>query len=370
MLIAVDANEANVKNRLGIGQYAFNILESLHKLDHKNNYTIYLKDQPLLDLPKPSSTWQYKVIGPQKLWTKLSLPLHLFLNSPKPDIFLSLGHYSPSFSPSPAVPFIMDLGYLKYPDQFTSKDLYQLTNWTKTSIKKAKIIFTISQFSQKEIIKTYQIDPKKIFVAPPASDPLKTTPNQDQKVLAKFKIKTPYFLYLGTLKPSKNIPFLLKSFSLFLKNHSTIELKYQLVIAGKKGWLFDDIFSTVKKLNLEDKVIFTDFFGEREKWSLYKKAQALLIPSLYEGFGMPALEAMSVGTPVIGSNLTSIPEVVGNAGILINPTKTSDLVAAMLKITNPKTHQKLSKLSLSQSKNFSWSKSAQIVIDTVEKLLN
>lgn len=366
MLIGIDANEANVKNKLGIGQYAFNILLNLHKLDKKNKYIVYLKDQPRSDLPKPKLNWQYKVFGPSKLWTRLALPLNLFLSSPKPDIFLSLGHYTPCISPCPTIPFIMDLGYLKYPDQFTGKDLYQLTNWTRQSIKKAPIVFTISQFSKQEIEHTYNIRPDIIVVAPPASDPLKTTPAQDKQVLQKYAITKPYFLYLGTLKPNKNIPFLLNSFSQFLK----IKPDYQLVIAGKKGWLFDDIFSTVKKLKIDKQVIFTDFFEETEKWSLYKQAQALIIPSLYEGFGMPALEAMSVGTPAIGSNLASIPEVIGKAGILIDPTKVDDLVNAMQKISQSKIRQKLSKLNLSQAKNFSWQSSAQIIIRSIEKLLN
>ncbi len=364
MIIGIDANEANVTNRVGIGQWSYNILTHIYKLDQKNTYFIYLKNQPLSDLPKPSSNWQYKVIGPQKLWTKIALPLNLFLSSPKPDIFVSLSHYSPLICPCPTIPSIMDLGYLKYPNQFTKKDLYQLTNWTKKSISKASKIITISKFSKEELQKKYQISPNKIIIAPPASNPIKTNLKTDQKILAKYAIKKSYFLYLGTLKPSKNIPFLLNAFSIFLKENPD----YQLVMAGKKGWLFDDIFATVKKLNLEKNVVFTDYFEDSHKWSFYKQATALVIPSLYEGFGMPALEAMSVGTPVIGSNITSIPEVLGNAGILINPTDTKGLVRALIKIAKPVTRQSLSKLSLIQSKKYSWVRSAQTIIDSLSSI--
>lgn len=361
MIIGIDANEANVKNRVGIGQWAYHILTHIYKLDQKNSYFIYLKNQPLSDLPKPISNWQYKVIGPQKLWTKIALPLNLFFNSPRPGVFLSLSHYSPLVSPCPTIPSIMDLGYLKYPNQFTKKDLYQLTNWTKKSVSKATKIITISKFSQEELQKKYQIDPDKIIIAPPASNPIKTNLETDQKVLTKYAIKKPYFLYLGTLKPSKNIPFLLNAFSIFLQNNSN----YQLVIAGKKGWLFNDIFETVKKLKLEKNVIFTDYFQDLHKWSFYKQATALVIPSLYEGFGMPALEAMSVGTPVIGSNITSIPEVVGNAGILIDPVDTNSLIKALIDISKPENRLKLSKLCLNQSKKYSWVKSAQNITNAL-----
>jgi len=365
MIIGIDANEANVTNRVGIGQWSYHILTNIYKLDAKNNYYIYLKNHPLPDLPKPTPHWQYKVIGPQKLWTKIALPLNLFLSSPKPNIFLSLSHYSPSISPCPTIPSIMDLGYLNYPNQFTKKDLYQLTNWTQKSILKAYKIITISKFSQQQLQKKYQINPNNIIIAPPASDPVKTSLKTDQQILSKYAIKKPYFLYLGTLKPSKNIPFLLNAFSIFLKNQSIKELDYQLVIAGKKGWLFNDIFATVKKLNLKKNVVFTDYFNDNHKWSFYKQATALVIPSLYEGFGMPALEAMSVSTPVIGSNTTSIPEVMGNAGILVDPTNSQDLVKALTKIAQPTTRQSLSKLSLIQSKKYSWGKSAQTIINAL-----
>ncbi len=365
MIIGIDANEANVTNRVGIGQWSYHILTNIYKLESKNSYFIYLKNQPLSDLPKPKSNWQYKVIGPEKLWTKIALPLNLFLTSPKPDIFISLSHYSPPISPCPTIPSIMDLGYLKYPNQFTKKDLYQLTNWTQKSISKANKIITISKFSQEELQKKYQINPSKIIIAPPASDPLETSSKTDQQILSKYNIKRPYFLYLGTLKPSKNIPFLLNAFSIFLKHQSSKAPEYQLVIAGKKGWLFDDIFATVKKLKLEKNVVFTDYFQDSYKWSFYKQATALVIPSLYEGFGMPALEAMSVGTPVIGSNVTSIPEVIDNAGILIDPTNTKELVKALTKISKPAIRQSLSKLSLIQSKKYSWIKSAQNIIDAL-----
>lgn len=362
MIIGIDANEANVKNRVGIGQYAFHILKNIEKLDKHNQYITYLKNKPQKDLPKTRKNWRYQVFGPNKLWTKIALPLRLYSSKPKPDVLLSLSHYSPFLSPCPTIPTIMDLGYLKYSDQFTKKDLYQLTSWTKQSIKKACHIITISKFSKDEIVKTYKINPDKITIAPPASIPPKKITNT-KKTLKKFNIDTHFFLYLGTLKPSKNIPFLIKSFATFSQTNS----KYKLVIAGKKGWLFDDIYQTVKKLKIENKVIFTDFVSETEKWHLYKQTQALIIPSSYEGFGMPALEAMSVGTPVISSNITSLPEVVGDSGILVDPHKPKELTQALQKIINPGVRKKLSQKSLSQSKKFSWQKSAQTIIRTLQE---
>ena len=333
-------------------------------MDKTNQYTIYLKNKPRKDLPKKRTNWQYKILGPSKLWTRLALPLNLFLSKPKPDVFLSLSHYSPILSPCPTVPTIMDLGFLKYPNQFTKKDLHQLTRWTSQSIKSAGHIITISKFTKDDIVKTYKIDPTKITIAPPAANPPQKIFNS-KRTLSKFNITPPFFLYIGTLKPSKNIPFLIKSFAQFSKKFPL----YNLVIAGKKGWLFNDIFSTVRKQKMEDKVIFTDFVTETEKWHLYYHANAVVLPSLYEGFGMPALEAIAYGKTVIASNTSSLPEVVGDSDILINPTNINSLVKALTTLATEKDDQAIRRKikAIDQSKKFSWTKSTQTIIDLFQK---
>ncbi|MBU4209982.1 glycosyltransferase family 4 protein [Patescibacteria group bacterium] len=373
MLIGIDGNEANIKDRVGIGQYAYNILTHIHKLDKTNNYIIYLKNPPLYDLPKPSKNWQYCVFGPKKLWTRLALPIKLYTQNTPLDLFFSLSHYSPYFSSCPTICSIMDLGFLRYPGQFTKKDLYQLTNWTNHSIKKASHIIAISKFTKRQIIKKYNIQTEKITVAyPGVSTPISTTAKQSRLILSKFKIQKPYLLHFGTLKPSKNIPFLIKSFS--KKNSPSL----QLVIAGKKGWLFNNIFSTVKKLNLANKqtrspplveqIIFTDYITEKQKWVLLKNAKALVIPSTYEGFGIIAIEAQKLGTPVLASNISILKEVLGNSAIFFNPRKQDELVNAIRQIINPKIHQKYSKLGQKNSKNFTWSIAAKRIIQVFNSI--
>ena len=224
-----------------------------------------------------------------------------------------------------------------------------------------------------EIIKTYQINPDKITIAYNGVD---TPPSIDQKtqqnILSSYSLNSnSYFLYLGTLKPNKNIPFLIKSFSLFLKNQRTRVPENQstkLVIAGKKGWLFDEIFATVKKCCLEEHVIFTDFVTEDQKWTLYQNSIASVLPSIYEGFGIPAIESMKVGTPVIVSNIPPFREVVQDCGLFINPSDTNDLCQKMIEIKKPKIRQKLSKLSKTQANKFSWDSTAKSVLQVFQKI--
>lgn len=363
MIIGIDGNEANLETRVGVGQYAFNIIKSLYAIDQTNQYYIYLKSPPLPDMPPTRSNWHYRVFGPSKLWTKLALPFHLYFDGLKLDLFYSPSHYSPHFSPFPTIPTIHDLGYLQTPDQFTKKDFYQLSEWTKRSIYQAKKIVTVSQFTKDELVKTYHINPDIISIAYNGVNQLPQIPeNISLNILKKFNITKPYFLYLGTLKPNKNIPFLITAFAAFLKLQNTTAPSYQLVIAGKKGWLFDEIFQTVKTEKIENSTIFTDYISETEKWSLYKHAQATVIPSTYEGFGIPAIESQKAGTPVISSNIPVFTEVLQKSTLSINPTDISSLTDALNKITNPLIRSKFVSLGSHQSDKFTWTNSARSLI--------
>jgi len=188
----------------------------------------------------------------------------------------------------------------------------------------------------------------------------------DQKSLAKtlnkYKITKPYFLYLGTLKPNKNIPFILKAFKEFLKTDTS----HQLVIAGKKGWLFDEIFATTKDLELQKDVIFTDYISETEKWQLYSKATCSLLPSTYEGFGIPALETMLMGTPIIASNIAPLKEVIDDKGLFIDPNKQLELTKAMHEMV--KNRQKYQTGLRQQALKFTWKNSAKQLVKVIQNI--
>lgn len=374
MLIGIDGNEANIANKVGVGQYAFKLLWYLYRLDPKNDYLIYLKDQPSPDLPPSRANWRYRVFGPAKLWTRFALPLRLLFQKQKLNLFFSPSHYSPIFSRFPTVPTVHDIGYLQFKDQFNRKDLHQLIHWTQQSLRQAKHIVTVSQFSKDEIIKTYHLDPAKITIAYNGVDnPPKIDSNTQQKILSSYHLTSKnYYLYLGTLKPNKNIPFLIKSFSLLLKKTKALKLQSskapKLVIAGKKGWLFDAIFTTVKKEGIIDRVIFTDFVTEDQKWTLYRHAIASVLPSTYEGFGIPAIESMKVGTPVIVSDIPPFKEVVQNCGLFINPSDKNDLCQKMIDVAKPDINKKFSQLGKSQADKFTWQNTASSVLKVFKTL--
>jgi len=293
MLIGIDGNEANQRSRVGIGQFAFNVIKEIERIDKRNEYIVYLKDHPLPDLPLERPGFRYKVFGPGKLWTQIFLPLKLFTQKEKLDIFFTPSHYAPRFSPAPTIISIMDLWHHRHPEQFAKKDLYQLLNWEKYSVKKSTGIITISEFSKSEIIKIYNYPEEKITVAYPGYEKcqMSNVKSQIDKIKKKYKIPGDYLLYLGTLQPKKNLPHLIEAFDILTSSDPHITL----VIAGKKGWLYEEIFKRVKELNLESKVVFTDFVEEEEKPYLILGAKCFVLPSFYEGFGIPVLEALSLG---------------------------------------------------------------------------
>jgi glycosyltransferase involved in cell wall biosynthesis len=363
MKIALIGYEANIPHRVGSNQYAFELLKALYNLEDQNQYTVFLPSVPLPDLPKPRSNWQYKVVGPKKLWNVFGLPLALFLQKPRPDIVFNPGHYCPLFCPVPLVVSIMDLGYLKFPQHFPKATYWKLKFWTAFSIKRAKSLLTISQSTKNDIIKHYQIDPGLITVAYPGYDQGKFKKQigrgKIEEIKKKYRIKGDYLLFLSTLKPSKNIEGLLEAFTL-LKDE-----KLSLVVTGRKGWMFETIFVKVKDLGLTKKVVFTDFVPDQDVPAILAGAKVFVLPSFWEGFGIPVVEAMAVGTPVVVSNVGSLPEVVGSSGIIINPEKPKDIARGIKEALAKK--EELVAKGFKQIAQYNWEKCAQQALEVLLK---
>ncbi|MCC6711634.1 MAG: glycosyltransferase family 4 protein [Candidatus Pacebacteria bacterium] len=385
---AIDGNEANVLNRVGSNVYAYEILLQFYELTKTKphlKWTILLSAPPVNDLPTENVNWRYQVVGPKKFWTQWALPIHLFKNIGNYDLFYTPGHYAPRFSPIPYVSTVMDLAFLEFPDQFTSMDLFQLKHWTKYSVRSAKKVITISNFSKQEITQKYNIDAKKIKVAYPAF----SLDNQYSKLRWKsfvkknnLKLKN-YFLYLGTIQPRKNLETLIDAFEIF--NHKlaasqvksaqakTIETELpQLVIAGKTGWLADSVLQRIKKSPIKEQIVLTGFVENSLKKPLYEQAKASCLIGLYEGFGIPPLESLSVGTPTIVANNSSLPEAVGEVGFKVPATDPTKIATTMLEVWRlPKLRQKILKRKmLKHVREFSWSKSAQIIFETLLEVIN
>ncbi|MDD5074180.1 MAG: glycosyltransferase family 1 protein, partial [Candidatus Shapirobacteria bacterium] len=297
------------------------------------------------------------------------LPVKLLFEKNKPDVFFSPAHYAPRLCPTKNVVAIHDLAYLTHPKEFKKRDRQQLISWTKYSIKQAKKIIAVSQNTKNDLIKFYQLPEEKVAVIYNGFDRNRFHTNlaksSSQKIEEKYQIEGDYLVYLGTLQPRKNLESLIRALPEIISQHP----KIKLVVIGKKGWLYSSIFSLVENLELEKNIVFTGFVPDEEVPFLIAGARVFILPSLYEGFGITVLEAMACGVPVVVSKVSSLPEVVGEAGLYIdNPKNYAQIAQQVNKIlSSEKLAEELVKKGLAQTKQFSWEKCAK---ETLEEIKN
>ncbi len=386
MIIGIDGNEANVEKRVGISEYAYQLLREFSELQTSSirqvqdlrdiEFRIYLKDEPLDDLPKVGHGWSYHILKPGKLWTQWRLPLDLYLHKSRPDVFFSPTHYAPRFSPVPTVMSVMDLSYLYFPELFKKADLMQLQSWTAYSVKKAKRVLTISNSSRDDIIKEYEVGSDRVTtIYPGVKDTLSLVPHVYgmNELESKYSISKKFVLFVGTLQPRKNISRLIEAFNEVIKSSSHKVKKsgedLELVIVGKKGWLYEDILAAPKKLGIEDRVKFLEGVTDGELTLFYKNALCCVLPSLYEGFGLPVLEAMQHGCPVITSNISSLPEAGGDAALYVDPENVTDIAEKIQKlVSDEKLRNELIEKGYKQVKKFSWEKTAKATLKVLEEV--
>lgn len=369
MNIAIDGNEANEEKRVGIGAYAYQLLLHLYGAYSKHKFIIFLKKQPVRDLPSSTELWQYRVIGPKHFWTQLALPLKLYTTKGL-DLIFSPTHYAPRFSPVPSIISIMDLSFLKYPQLFKKSDLLKLTKWTAYSVRQAKRIITISNFSRESIITTYRVNPNKIFVTYPGYNKnifhQNYTKNEIDKIKNKYQL-TNFLLFVGTIQPRKNILRLIQAFNKLQQSFP----EYKLVIVGKKGWLFEEIFNEINNKIYRDRIVYLGYLDDSTIAKLYNSSACLILPSFYEGFGLPIIEAMACGCPVVLSNTSSLPEVAKDASVYINPFSVDSIAEGIVKVIRSDQNyfrEKLISRGLIRVKDFSWEKCALQTLNIFESI--
>lgn len=356
-------NSNGLPNRVGSSEVAFRWLSELNMLDKNNEYVIYLPVEPTRDMPKERSNWNYKILPSKSLWTIFALGPAV--RKEKFDVFFSPTHYGPIFPGCPQVISILDLSYKYFPKLFKKKDLLQLALWGGYSIRRAKKIITISQSSKGDIIKEYGVAEDKVsvvYLGVKQVSGIKQEALGMEELKEKYGVEKPFILFVGTLQPRKNIVRLIEAYSK-LQNH---DLK--LVVIGRRGWQFEEILSAPKRLGVSDSVLFLENVTDEDLPAFYKNAECFVLPSLYEGFGLPILEAMTYGCPVLTSDISSLPEAGGDAAVYFDPKDTLDIAGKIEKVlSDDKLRDKMIKEGFEQLKKFSWEKSARQVLKALEE---
>jgi len=361
----------------GIERYVAEISNIVPSRDKDSEYYFFV--MKYLPLPKVKNVPNGAMIltkFPTKqrwlrvLWELLYLPVELKEN--KINIFHGPAFFVPSWKPRGCkyVITVHDLAFIKYPNAFTRTTRVYYWLFFKRSLRLCDKIIAVSFATKDDLVKEYNVPDEKIVVIHSGiTDKYKWEVTKEKSILIakKYKLPKKYFIFVGSLSPRKNLLKILEALTLYSKESEKRETK--LVVIGKKAWLYDAIFKYVKELNLQDKVLFLGYVNEDDMPSLYKNAEALLFPSLYEGFGFPVLEAMACGTPVITSNVSSLPEVAGDAAILVNPKNVEEIKEAMIKITTDnKLREWLIKKGKRQVKKFTWEEAAEKTIQVYHEL--
>lgn len=364
MKIAIDAREM-VGAVAGKGRYVAEVAKALATINKENIYFLYSKQSVDIKLPK---NFQNVLIGGlpglRQLW--------LALDAKKRgcDLFFSPTGYLPViFSLIPSVVTVHDLAIFVTKDARPAlKTLIAEKLLLGMVIKKARHITAVSESTKNDLVRLFGVPKEKITTTLLGYDKAAYQPQtkNDSEILKSYKLKPNYLLFIGTLEPRKNIVGLIKAYSQLSKE---LQTKYPLVIGGKKGWFYEEIFATVKQLNLENEIKFLGRVPDNHLPALYRNAKIFLFPSFYEGFGLPVLEALACGTPVVTANISSLPEVVGEAGILVNPYNTSDISQAIGKLlTDDKTYTMLKEKSPEQAEKFDWTETAKRTLKVFEDL--
>lgn len=371
-----------LKNKSGIGIYTYELSKRLQEYNYitlygdifnfinRNNIE---KDIDGLNFNKNIfSLFPYGVY--RRMWNYVPIRYNWLFND-QSDIYHFFNFIVPPRIEGKVITTIHDMTYELYPETMDKKNLKRIKSDIHYSVNRADKIITVSESSKNDIMKFLSVDEAKIEVVYNGVeyDKFNKSYSEDEKskIRVKYTLPKDYILYMGTLEPRKNIESIIEAFSLFKKENTVSNQNIKLVIAGKKGWLFENIFNLVNKLSLKDDVIFTDYIDENDKSIIYNMASLFVFPSLYEGFGIPVLEAMASSVPVITSNVSSLPEVAGDAAILVEPKDIKSIAKYMSKVlADKKLRNNLIREGHEQAKKFTWESSVEKLVNIYRDLYN
>jgi glycosyltransferase involved in cell wall biosynthesis len=385
MHIGIDISRLGVSARTGTEHYTYELLAALARLDRANRYTLYC-NRPSAALPPLGPNMALRPMPAPRLWTHYRLSREMLARPP--DLLFVPAHVLPLVRPRRSVVTIHDLGYEHFPQTHPRAQRLYLRLSTLWSARTAARVIAISGATRGDLVARYGVPPAKITVVHHGLSPRfrpEPSPERQTAAQARYGIRPPYFLYIGTVQPRKNLARLIEAFARALEigdwrleaaaainaaaepfpqsrppDHQFPISNLQLVIAGKRGWLSEPIERRAGELGVAGRVHFTGYVDDEDVPALLSGALAFVFPSLYEGFGLPVLEAMACGAPVIAANTSSLPEVAGDAALLVDPTDTSAIARALRDVAaSPALRDELRQKGFARAAQFTWERCAR-----------
>ncbi len=343
----------------GLGRYIFDLTRYLIENDKENEYIVYLKKNHKIMPEFTTSNWRIEILGFGRFWMEIGL-----LFAPKADIYIFNTPVMPIFfHPKKSIVVALDFAYLYFkPEGFRNRiNNFLLYKMNGLALRREDNIVSISEATKKDIIRLFDIPHKKIEVIYPGFSKICVLPSE------KIAVPLNFFLYVGVIKERKNLLNIIKGFYEFKKKN---ESDFKFVVAGNgNNVYYREILRFIEENNLKEDVIFLGFVSDNQLSFLYKNASALVFPSLIEGFGMPVLEAMACGLPVITSDRSSLSEVAGGAALLVDPKNPEDIATAMAKMVfDEKLRDELVNKADLRAGDFSWENCAEKFIELFKKI--
>jgi glycosyltransferase involved in cell wall biosynthesis len=361
--VGIDARILSNPRYTGIERPLLGLLEGLREIADPPEVLLYARGEPsgLLDLP---SCARWRILKARFGWLTIALPLAA--RRDRCDVVYFPYPVLPPYCRLPTVAMIHDLGFVRFPKHYPAEMLRNLVEPMRRSARRATHLAAVSESTKRDLVELFGIGASKISVVyHGVGAEFAPVPNAQEKVRARLGLERPYVLFVGTVQPRKNLPRLIEAFARVVGEQG---IEHELVIAGQKGWLAEESLRAPQKFRVEQRVRFVDYVPEDMLPSLYSAADALAYPSLYEGFGLPALEAMACGVPVLASKTSSLPEVAGDAAILVDPASVEAIAEGLAGILlDERLRADLREKGIARARSFTWANSARGLISVFHR---
>ncbi|HBY45170.1 MAG TPA: glycosyltransferase family 1 protein [Chloroflexi bacterium] len=353
--LAVDASRSDSAERTGTEWYSFELLRAMAAIDERPAMTYYHREfRP--DWPSGSHV-DHELIRMPRLWTHAGLSLRMLRD--RPAALFVPSHVIPVIHPRASIATIHDLGYLHEPEAHDQASRLMLDRTTRWNGRVASRLIAVSATTRDDLIRHYGVWPGKIAVVHSGIDHQRFRRHDPSATLSHAGITRPYLLFLSTVQPRKNVVRLVEAFEQ-LDNHDL-----HLVIGGRSGWMSDPIERRLKQSPRSDRIVRLGYVPDELVPALYAGAAAFVHPALYEGFGLGILEAMASGAPVVTSNIASMPEVSGDAAILVDPHDVRSIRDGILAALDPANRVDLVERGARRAAGFTWERTAQLTLDVI-----
>jgi glycosyltransferase involved in cell wall biosynthesis len=363
MLIGVDASRITRPLRTGTENYSLDLLRALLDLDSRNAYRLYLAGPLSPGLLPDRRAIETRLIARTRLWTHVGLSGEM--RRAPPDLLFVPSHVIPLVHPRRSVVVVYDVGHRYVPDAHPLADRLYLELSIRWHVRVARELLTISEDARRDLIHLFGADPRRVSVAYPAVDD-RFAPEPEPvvaRIRERYGLRGPYVLHVGTLKPRKNLPHLVRAFAA-----ADLPSEMHLVLAGVAQGGEAELTRTVRHARLEDRVDILSYVTPDDLPALYSGAACVAIVSLHEGFGMPALEALACGAPVVASQRSSLPEVVGSAGVLVDPLNVSSIADGLRRVVaDPACAARLRAAGPARARSFTWRGAAAVTLAALER---